>query len=110
MKKLTALSVILFTAGALSLSAAGAKDNWAKHCAKCHGADGKGQTVMGKKLGVKDYTDPKVQAEFKDEQLQKATKDGVKDKNGKVTMKGFASTLSDDEIKALVQHVRSFKK
>ena len=29
---------------------------WARHCASCHGKDGSGNTTMGKKLGVKDYT------------------------------------------------------
>ena len=29
---------------------------WGQHCASCHGKDGSGNTTMGKKLGVKDYT------------------------------------------------------
>lgn len=78
-------------------------------CAKCHGADGKGQTKMGQKLGIKDLTDPKVQAELKDEDAIKAIKEGVKDKEGKTLMKPMEG-LSDDEIKALVQHIRNFKK
>ncbi len=109
MKRLVAGIVTLMVAGAVSAMAADAKENWTKHCAKCHGADGKGQTAMGKKLGAKDYTDAKVQAGLKDEELFKATKEGVKDKDGKVKMKGFAE-LSDDEIKALVKHIREFKK
>ncbi|HVK57688.1 MAG TPA: c-type cytochrome [Candidatus Kapabacteria bacterium] len=44
---------------AVSSSAADAKANYDKHCAKCHGPDGKGQTRMGKQAGAKDYTDPK---------------------------------------------------
>ena len=36
-----------------------------KHCLKCHGADGKGETKMGKKVGAKDLTDAKVQAEHR---------------------------------------------
>ena len=89
-------------------SAADAKANWDGQCTKCHGADGKGQTAMGKKLGLKDYTDAKVQAELKDDAAFKAIKEGVK-KDDKVLMKP-AEGLSDDDIKALVQHVRSFKK
>ena len=90
-------------------SAADAKENWDKQCAKCHGPDGKGQTKMGQKLGVKDYTDAKFQAEMKDDAAFKAIKEGVKDKDGKQTMKA-AEGLSDDDIKALVKHVRTFKK
>jgi cytochrome c6 len=110
MKKIVAAGIALMIAGSVSVWAADAKANWTKHCAKCHGADGKGQTAMGKKLNAKDYTDPKVQASLKDEEMFKATKEGVKDKSGKVTMKGFADALSDEEIKDLVKHIRSFKK
>ncbi|MCX8091821.1 MAG: cytochrome c [Verrucomicrobiae bacterium] len=109
MKKLLAAAMALGFAAALSASAADAKENWEKHCAKCHGADGKGQTKMGQKLGVKDYTDPKVQEGFTDEQAFKAIKEGLKDKEGKTLMKA-AEGLSDDEIKALVKFVREFKK
>ena len=42
--------------------AADAKSNWDDNCAKCHGADGKGDTKMGHKLDIKDFTDAKVQA------------------------------------------------
>lgn len=110
MKKLLVFTFALLVTGALSANAAEAKENWDKHCAKCHAANGNGKTKMGEKLGVRDYTDAKVQAEMKDEAMAKAIKDGVKDKNNKVAMKGFADTLSDDEIKALVAYTRSLKK
>jgi mono/diheme cytochrome c family protein len=110
MKKLILLSLALLAMGALSTRAADAKAIWTKDCAKCHGEDGKGKTKMGEKLGVKDYTDAKVQAEMKDPDMAKAIKEGVKDKDSdKVKMKAFAD-LSDDEVKALVAQVRSFKK
>lgn len=95
-------------AGAVSARAAAAKETWEKDCAKCHGVDGKGKTKMGEKLGVKDYTDAKVQAEMKEQEMVKAIKEGVK-KDDKSLMKSF-SDLSDAEIKALVAHIRSFKK
>ncbi len=79
-----------------------------KHCTKCHGADGKGDTKMGKKLDIKDFTDAKVQASFKDEDLLKAIKEGVKD--GDKTRMKAAEGLSDEEMKALVTYVRAFKK
>jgi len=92
-----------------SAHGAPAKENWDKSCAKCHGADGKGATKMGEKLGVKDYTDPAVQAKFTDEEAFKAIKDGVME-DGKKKMAGFGDKLSDDEIHALVKHIRDFKK
>ena len=78
------------------------------HCAKCHGADGKGQTKMGQKLGVKDFTDAKVQADMKDDAVTKAIKEGLKDADGKTLMKPF-DTLSDDEVKALVAYIHGLK-
>ena len=109
MKKLIAIGVALLIAGAVTVRAADAKENWEKNCTKCHGADGKGKTKMGEKVGVKDYTDAKVQADLKDDAMTKAIKDGVKD-GDKTKMKSFGDALSDDEIKALVKYVRDFKK
>ena len=80
-----------------------------KECTKCHGADGKGDTKMGKKLGAKDYTDPKVQAEVNDAAAFKAIKEGLKDKEGKTLMKPTEG-VSDADIKALVAYMRTFKK
>jgi mono/diheme cytochrome c family protein len=109
MKKFIVFSLGLLAAGVMSARAADAKDIWAKECAKCHGKDGKGQTVMGKKLGVKDYTDPKNQEELKDDKMAKAIKEGVKD-GDKTRMKAFGEMLSDAEVKALVAYFRDLKK
>ena len=109
MKKLLTLTIAIIAASALSASAGDAKAAYEKDCAKCHGADGKGQTKMGAKLGIKDYTDAKVQAKLKDDAAMKAIKEGLKDKDGKVLMKPTEG-LSDDDIKALVAYMRTFKK
>ena len=109
MKKQLIATLFIAIAGLVSTYGADAKANWDKHCTKCHGADGKGQTTMGKKLKVMDYTDAAVQAKFTDEEAFKITKEGKKD-GDKTLMKGFAADLSDDEIKALVAYVRKFKK
>ena len=109
MKKLIVVGVALLIAGAVSVRAADAKENWDKNCTKCHGADGKGKTKMGEKVGVKDYTDAKVQADLKDDAMTKAIKEGVKD-GEKPKMKAYGESLSDDEIKALVKYIRDLKK
>ncbi len=109
MKKLIVLGAVLCLAGAGSGRAADAKEIFEKDCAKCHGVDGKGKTKMGEKLGIKDYTDPKVQDEMKDADMAKAIKEGVKDNEGKTKMKAFPD-LSDSDVKGLVAYVRSLKK
>jgi len=105
----TAAVACLF-AGALcwSAKAGDVTELWNKDCASCHGKDGKTQTMMGKNLGMKDLTDAKVQAALTDDQAIKDIKEGVTE-DGKTKMKAFADKLSDDEVKALVAHVRSFK-
>jgi cytochrome c551/c552 len=109
MKKLLTLVIASVALGAGTIYAGEAKGIYEKNCAKCHGADGTGQTKMGQKLGVKNYADTKVQAAMKDEEMAKAIKEGVKDKDGKVVMKP-AEGISDDEVKGLVALIRGFKK
>ena len=109
MKKMFAVGLAMLLVPALAAQAADAKETYEKDCAKCHGVDGKGQTKMGTKLGAKDYTDAKVQAELKDEAGVKAIKEGLKDKEGKTLMKP-AEGISDADAKALVAYMRKFKK
>jgi cytochrome c553 len=109
MKKIIMLAAAVSFAAALTASAAGARENWDKSCAKCHGEDGKGQTKMGQRLGAKDYSDPKVQAALTDDAAFKATKEGLKSKDGTILMKPYTD-LSDDDIKGLVAYLRTFKK
>ena len=100
---------LVFLLGPALAQAAPVAENWDNHCAKCHGADGKGQTKVGKKLKLRDYTDAKVQAELKDEDMIKAIADGVFDAAGKEKMKAYKDELSAAEIKELVAHIRKFK-
>ena len=109
MKKISLLITILFVVTISNGLAATVKENWEKHCKKCHGPDGKGQTKMGRQSGAKDYTDPKVQAELSDEKAMKIIKEGLVEK-GKKKMDPYGDKLNDDEIKALISHIRSFKK
>ena len=103
---LAAACLPLFTG---SMLAADVAQNWARHCASCHGKDGKGQTKAGRMAGAKDQTDAQYQAGLKDDKMFTSIKQGLKE-GGKEKMKPFGEKLSDDEIKALIAHVRSFKK
>jgi len=109
MKKILTLGIAALAVAAFSAHATDAKALYQQNCTKCHGADGKGETHMGKKLGVRDYTDPKVQTELKDDAAFKAIKEGLKDKDGNTLMRPTEG-VSDDDIKAIVGYMRTFKK
>ena len=72
-------------------------------CAMCHGADGKGETPVGKKMGVHDFASPEVHA-MQDAELASAIADG------KNKMPAYKKSLAADQIKDLVAYVRSFAK
>lgn len=105
----TVIATLIVAAFSWSAQAADAQANWDKHCAKCHGKEGKGDTKMGQKLKVKDYSDAKVQEKLTDEAMTKDIKEGVK-ADGKTVMKAYSPELSDAEIKDLVAFIRKFKK
>jgi len=64
-------------------------------CAMCHGADGKGDTPAGKKMGTHDFASPEVQ-KMSDAELTEAIS------KGKKKMPGYAGKLSESDIKGLV--------
>ena len=109
MKKQLMLVLASLAVAAGMVYAGEVKAVYDKDCAKCHGPDGKGQTKMGQKLSIKDFTDAKVQDGMKEEAMAKAIKEGIKDKDGKTQMKA-AEGISDEDIKGLVALVRGFKK
>ena len=101
MKRTTSVILAMMLASSGAAFAADASALWAQNCAACHGKDGSGNTAMGKKLGVKDYT---TSQSFSDAEAANVIK------TGKGKMKGFGGKLSDADVKALVAYVRSFKK
>jgi cytochrome c553 len=86
-----------------------AREIWTDQCRKCHGAEGDGNTVMGRKVGAYNFQDPTIQAKFTDAQAFKSIKEGKWDAEGKRRMRP-AEDLSDKDIQKLIQLVRSFKK
>lgn len=101
--KLCLFAVAAFAAATLNASAADGAAIFAKECAKCHGADGKGACAMGKKLKVKDMTTEK----YSEAKILKAVKEGVKE-GDKVRMKPITS-LSEADLKALAAYISGLK-
>lgn len=96
-----AIAIVLLPAASW---AAGA-DTFKAKCVMCHGADGKGDTPMGKKNNVRDLGSAEVQKQT-DAQLTDII---TKGKNPP-KMPAFEGKLTADEIKQLVAHLRSIKK
>jgi mono/diheme cytochrome c family protein len=102
------MMAVLFTVGMAGAARAdAAADMFGKKCAGCHGKDGKAATSMGKKLNMKDLTDPKVQAASTDAQWEKVVLEGVKT-DGKTVMPAVKVTPA--EAKDLVKYIRTLKK
>jgi cbb3-type cytochrome c oxidase subunit III len=80
-----------------------AKSLFARRCSSCHGAAGRGETLAGKVSGAPDMTDGKWQAGVSEKRMATSIR------NGRGTMPSFDGKLSQDEIAALVSHVRKFK-
>lgn len=79
-----------------------AADQYKTKCQSCHGADGKGATPIGPKVGVRDFHAPEV-AKQSDQEMFDITK------NGKNKMPKYDGKLTDDQIKDLVKYIRSLK-
>ena len=89
--------------------AAEPSENWTQHCVRCHGADGKGATKMGRKLKTPDLTSEKVQRRISDAEIAELIAQGYKDNDGGERMPAFAAKIPEPERQALVTYVRSLK-
>ena len=75
---------------------------YAQNCARCHGADGRAQTLKGKQTNAVDLTSDDW------------SPDTVRDKrivtNGKQSMPGFGRKLTPAQVSTVIQYIRRFKR
>ena len=83
-------------------------DNYKAYCVQCHGSEGTGKGVNTRDMSVvpRDHTDAKSMSGRSDETLFKAIKEGGPSIDKSIMMPPWGSTLSDEEINDLVQHLR----
>ena len=80
-----------------------AQELFKKHCAICHGEDGKGKTDLGEGLEARDFTDKSFQDSITDEGIIDQIANGTPER-----MFPFRDKLKQEEMEALVPVVRAF--
>lgn len=80
-----------------------------KHCAECHGADGKAEViVMHMDVPPKDQSDPVYMKTLPDAYLYLAICRGGEGVGKNFIMPAWGDLLSDQDIKDLVAQIRTF--
>jgi mono/diheme cytochrome c family protein len=97
-----ALTVLAFTLMFSTWSLADGGADFKAKCAMCHGADGKGDSGMGKTLKVRDLGSADVQGQ------SDADLNGIIT-NGKGKMPKYDGKLSKDQVSDLVKYIRTLK-
>ena len=92
------MSATIATVDAASTDESGER-TFKSTCAMCHGADGSGDTPVGKSMRIPDLHSAQVQNQS-DAQLAEVISDG------KNSMPPFKGSLSPDQIHDLVVHLR----
>ena len=73
-------------------------------CAKCHGRDGRANSMHARHEHARDLTSAEWQDSVSDERIYNSIS------NGKGKMPAFKKKLSDEQIDELVNYVRRFRK
>jgi len=97
------LALFLFAFPRLAAAQSDGQKVFDANCAKCHGADGTGNTAIGKAVGAKDLASPEAK-KLTDAEIH------TQIDQGKGNMPPFGGTLNKAQIDSLVPIVRAFGK
>ena len=97
------LIVVVAVSGSTPLAAQDGPTLFKTKCAMCHGADGKGETPMGKKLNIRDLGSPDVQKQTDAELTTIISK-------GKGKMPASEGKLTAEQIGQVLAHIRELGK
>lgn len=105
------VGAILLTGMAVSASQRNSKPQtpaqlYGRHCASCHGTDGRAKTSKGRFSHARDLTDAQWQNDVTDERLFNSIMNG---RNVRGNMPAFSDKLNEKEVDSLVSFVRKFK-
>ena len=89
-----------------------AADNYKAYCVQCHGMEGNGKGLNIRDMSVqpRDHTDAQAMSTRSDDSLFKVIKEGGLSISKSVLMPNWGGTLSDEEIKDMVLHLRTLCK
>ena len=103
MRTLFAVTGILFLLAAGAWAQNDGKDIYVNKCAVCHGPDGAGKTVMGKKLKIEDIRT--LAGKHSAEEMI-----GVVEKGKAPSMKAYGKDFTKEQIKGVVDYLRNLAK
>ena len=101
-QSMVVVGLIILGAG-FSQAQSGGPSLFKTKCAACHGADGKGEVPVGKKLGARDLTSTEVQSQSDTQLTDVVTK-------GKNKMPAYGGKISQDQMGELVAYIRELGK
>ncbi len=99
-RSLAGIAVLVLASVAAAFAAG--EDVYKTKCASCHGADGKGETAIGKKMYLRDLASDDVQKQH-DSELKLIIE------KGKGKMPGYKGKLTDKQLDDLIVFIRSLK-
>ena len=93
-----------------AMSGGSGESDYMGTCLPCHGMEGKGDGPLSEDLGntmPRDLSDAEYMSTRSDEQLFNVIKNGGKSSGFSDAMPDWGYNFSDDQIKSLVQYIRS---
>lgn len=99
---------LLALGGTASADADHGAELYKLYCTQCHGVDGNGKGINAKAMSVapRDHTDTKEMSARTDEELFKVIQQGGASINKSILMPVWGGNFTDDDIHALVAHLR----
>lgn len=102
-----ALAIAMALGGCERKIAGGEADGakiFAEVCSRCHGPNGEPNASMVARYGVKNLRSTHVQGEMSDSDIRNQILKGSKNKQ----MPSFEGAISEEQIAAVIAHVRTF--
>ena len=95
------VAAVLVIAPRVRAAATDGTTTFTQICAMCHGLDGKAQTPIGRKIGVKDLT----VSTLTEAEIARRVTEGYRDQAGTQKMPAYGAKLSAEQIAAVAKYV-----